>query len=138
MAWARAGVEPAESFRFDAIWESELAAIAGDVLLNKAPVARFEIDAFEGAELDAAEGEAIEALYYNWADLAGDTICFAVAIRMEPVEGAVRYRSTAFKPLDVSADVPDLDAYAHKLAEAGGYRLLIDPDTMRIVDPRDA
>ena len=128
-----AGVSASSPFPFSAIWDSDLASLATDLLLNPAPVARFEIDQVEGP----APGEVIEALYYNVAELAGDAIFFAAEIRMEPIDATSGYRSASIKPVDVRPAAANLKSYGNELAEGAGYRMLIDPDSLTIVNPNE-
>ena len=129
-----AGMKSVEPFAFDAIWDAHAAAMSVDLLLNPAPIAFFEFDNLEGA----AEAESVEALYFNSCTFAGSAISYSVQVKLEATDDpGTRYRSTAFKPLDVRPAVSDLEEYGEEQAHSHGLTIVIDPANITMIDTND-
>jgi len=130
----KAGLRSTAKFKLDALWETNEACLAVDVLVNPKPVARFEFQA-----LGIDPWRPLEGLYYNNASLADASITFSVKVYFELSDDLVwRYRSSHFEALDLRPKVDDLEQYGVDQATACGLRLLIDPKKLAVVPPRDA
>ena len=129
-----AGMKSAEPFAFETIWDASTAAMAVDMLLNPAPIAFFAFDSLEVAE----EAESVEAIYFNSCTFAGTAISYSVKITLQATtEAGGRYRSTAFKPLDVRPAVSDLEAYGMEQAHRRGLTVVINPANVTMVNPNE-
>jgi hypothetical protein len=129
-----AGMKSVELFAFETIWYANAAAMAVDVLLNLAPIAFFEFDSLDGA----VEAESVEAIYFNSCTFAGTAISYSVKVTLQATaEAGGRYRSTAFKPLDVRPAVSDLEEYGMEQAHRRGLTVVINPANVTMVNPNE-
>jgi hypothetical protein len=112
--------------------------MAVDMLLSPAPIASFEFENLDGA----MEGAALEAIYFNNCALGAAAISFSVQVKLKSMDGhGGRYRSSAFKPLDVRPAVSDLEEYGMEQAHRLGLTNVINPSNVTFVDanePREA
>ena len=80
------------------------------------------------------ESESVEAIYFNSCTFAGTAISYSVNITLQATtEAGGRYRSTAFKPLDVRPAVSDLEAYGMEQAHRRGLTVVINPANVTMV-----
>jgi len=131
---AKAGLRSTAKFKIDALWETNEARIAVDVLLNPTPLARFE---FQAVGIDLPKP--MEGLYYNSTSFVDTSITFSAKVFFEVTDDSTwRYRSTRFEALDVRPKVGDLDQYGVDQATACDLKLLIDPKNFTLAPETDA
>jgi hypothetical protein len=123
----RAGLRSTATFEFDAFWHAHNARIAVDILLNPAPLARFELQALSIDE----PPDTFEGLYFNNCSFADVNLTYSAKVSFERTNDAIwRYRSNGFQALDVRPKVEDDEEYGVDQAAAYGLTLVIDPNSM--------
>jgi hypothetical protein len=130
-----AGLRSTTKFKFDALWETNEARMAVDILLNPRPQARFEFQSLEIEDVSAPP----EGLYFNSASFADTSISFSTKVFFEKANDPDwPYRSTHFEALDVRPKVDDLEEYGMDQATAADLKLVIDPRNITMAPRRDA
>ncbi len=129
-----AGIRSTAKLTMDDFWNAHRASLAADLLLHPAPVAWF---AFDAAELPGAS-DSVKATYFDSCEIGGEGITYSVEITLTPNPARPReYQSTAFRPIEVKAQVADLDEYMDELAERFDRPVMIHPDNVRRIDPAE-
>lgn len=129
-----AGLRSNADIEFDSFWEANDARIAVDMLLNPKPLARFEFQSLDAADLP----DPIEGLYFNRCSFVDVALAYSVKMIFEQTDDVIwRFRSRRFEALDVRPDVADLDEYGIDQAAAHGLTLIIHPNNITMEQDPD-